>query len=271
MPSLLGLVIKLLNKQIIGGIQIKDKEVEDIDEKDSYFKQRDRDNCEETVEVPCVKSWTVKDPKTFTLPPKINETKTAWSSGLKILECKMVKPMENQNIVEERVSFEELVLKTIARNDPPRNPKKRINGAEILTSKDVMSRNRKEKEEKEEAKLRKAQKCLRKNNKSNNPKKIPRKQKETKINRKTTRREISDSDSVCSYTSNSSIELEDIDSCRQNTLEEVQSADDSFGPLTITDTNNQNIICNLEEENLFKNEINNQTETNIFQIFYPFH
>lgn len=139
--------------------------------------------------------YCVKDPKTFKLPRPKN---TNSNSALKILDIKVINPTDNKNKEKERVSFEELLLKTISRNDIPKSVKKRVSqGAEILTHRDVLDRLKKQKEEKEKADEKKQLSKLKRA--SNTKNKKPRKNK-MKANKNKRKKNLeSDSESDCSY------------------------------------------------------------------------
>lgn len=96
---------------------------------------------------------TVEDPGKYILKhPNQNTSGQCNQSCLRILDCKIIKSGNNEENKKKHVNveFEELLLKSIARNDPPKLPRKRVpKGAEILTYKDVINTMKREKEEKE--------------------------------------------------------------------------------------------------------------------------
>lgn len=143
----------------------------------------------------------------ITYPPKIKNNLTSKlsiprgkftntsSNKIEILENLLVKPAQQTNKQNEldnmniRVPFEQLLLKSIARNDPPKTKKKRVRGAEVLTYKEVVDRIKNEQKERKKKIQKPAKKVLLNKNK--------------KIKKK---HYVSDSNSSCSYQSaNSSL------------------------------------------------------------------
>lgn len=144
-----------------------------------------------------------------------------------ILDNIVVQPAENKNM-EERVSFEEILLKTIARNDIPKTPRKRIShGAEILTYKDTLHRMKKDKEDNEKAKETIRLNKLKRASKTNNKKITQKKAQKTNRTIKNKRRKysVSDSESDCSYSSMNSSEDDNIDGYLQAISEESNNED----------------------------------------------
>lgn len=81
------------------------------------------------------------------------------------------------------VSFQELLLQKIARNDPPKTKKKRVSkGAEVLTYKEVTDRMEREHEEnKREAEMKEVRKKIKMENSINKKKGEKRKAKKTQF------------------------------------------------------------------------------------------
>lgn len=144
-PSLSTIVLRNINKQFTNG-RITQK----INDKPSPSGFSDITIGQEKachIKVKMQNTFNiVKKTSKLPIPKKIGIPQ---SSSLKIIDCKIVKAANNT--IQPVVSFEELLLKTIAKNDVPKTQKKRItnSNAEVLTYKDAIDRMKKEKEEKD--------------------------------------------------------------------------------------------------------------------------
>ncbi|CAK1586831.1 unnamed protein product [Parnassius mnemosyne] len=145
------------------------------------------------------------DPRKFKLPLPSSNRKNTYSNKIQIFGNELIQAANTFNKINEEdfnVSFEELLLNSIAHNDPPKNKKKRVTrGAEILTYQEVIDRIEKEQEEKRTKKLQKNKKA--KKNKETKIKKLNKKRKRgIKRNTKIKKNHYeTDSNSSCSYQS----------------------------------------------------------------------
>lgn len=149
-------------------------------------------------------------------------------STLKILDVKSIPPVKKN---QENISFEEILLQTIAKNDPPTNRKRRVNNsrAEILTYKHVLEQMKKEKAEKDVVQENKLKRKMAKDakKKENNVQKKAKQPKKANIQktgikkRKLTKNKVSDSDSnsTGSYKSKNDSDDEDINAFYESILE----------------------------------------------------
>lgn len=259
-PSLVTLVLNNINDQqnsnIVTKIQLKKAE---------HIKKTGKNDLAKPV----------KNPSTFKLNPSknncFNKEIITGEPSVTILDCQILKKGDANY---QNVTFEELLLQKIAKDNTKKNPKKRVQkGAEILTYKEVINSMKEEKEKKDleiqrketlkRIKLEDKSKAKRKRE-TNNRGKGKNKNVPIKKKKRNVYENSSDTDDTTSYSLKDSTDDEDVSVFYQSLLDE-EKENDIFSDdknIEFEKTHSRTKINSLTKDRKNKNEESEKNKTN---------